>query len=314
MAPAGPVITADEAAIARAAQVLRRGGLVAFPTETVYGLGGDAQSAQAVARIYAAKGRPGFNPLIVHVADAALAAQIAQWPSAADRLAALWPGALTLVLPLRDGHGLPDSVTAGLDSVGLRVPAHPVARALLRAFGGPVAAPSANPSGQLSPTAAGHVKPGLADLVLDGGACPVGVESTIVSLLGAPRILRPGGVSRETLEATLGAPVLDGPEEDQGTAPRRSPGQLSSHYAPRAAVRLNAETAAPDEVHIGFGAIAGDVSLSPTGNLEEAAARLFDVLHAVDAQARPIAVAPIPEEGLGAAINDRLRRAAAPRG
>lgn len=314
MPPAAPVIKADEAGIARAAEVLRRGGLVAFPTETVYGLGGDARSADAVARIYAAKGRPGFNPLIVHVADAAAAAQIAVWSDRAERLASLWPGALTLVLPLREGHGLPDSVTAGLNSVGLRVPAHPVARALLRAFGGPVAAPSANPSGQLSPTAPRHVKAGLADLVLDGGACAVGVESTIVSLLDQPRILRPGGVSRGALEVALDAPVLGGPEVDQGTAPRTSPGQLTSHYAPRAAVRLNAETAAPGEVHIGFGAIAGDVSLSSSGNLEEAAARLFDVLHAVDAQARPIAVAPIPEEGLGVAINDRLRRAAAPRG
>ncbi|MEO0389515.1 MAG: L-threonylcarbamoyladenylate synthase [Pseudomonadota bacterium] len=298
----------------RAARLLQDGRLVAFPTETVYGLGADARNDHAVAAIYAAKARPSFNPLIVHVPDADAARRYAHWPKSAQALASLWPGALTLVLPLAEGHGLSPLVTAGLDSVAIRVPGAPVAQRLLRAAKAPVAAPSANPSGRLSPTTAQHVAAGLGDapsIILDGGPCRVGVESTILSLLGAPRILRPGGVPKETLEAALGAPIEVGPSE--ATGPMRAPGQLSSHYAPQAAVRLNARTARKDEVHLGFGDIAGDVTLSASGNLIEAAAALFDTLHQLDAHARPIAVAPIPERGVGIAINDRLRRAAAPR-
>ncbi|MCA3438313.1 MAG: threonylcarbamoyl-AMP synthase [Rhodobacter sp.] len=304
--------------IAQAADLLRKGGLVAFPTETVYGLGGDARSDHAVARIFGAKGRPRFNPLIVHLPDVAAARGLAVFDARADALAArFWPGPLTLVLPLRAGSGLSGLVTAGLPAVALRVPAHPVARALLQVFGGPLAAPSANPSGRVSPTRAAHVIESLGgriDAVIDGGPCAVGVESTIVGLDGAARLLRPGGVPVEALETALGLPLLL-PEAGKITAP----GQLAAHYAPGAPVRLDAVAARPNEVWIGFGpqSAGAALTLSGTGDLVEAAARLFHTLREADRLAGPggaIAVAPVPETGLGRAINDRLRRAAAPKG
>ncbi|MEP3441985.1 MAG: L-threonylcarbamoyladenylate synthase [Sulfitobacter sp.] len=296
-----------------AATLLRAGALVAFPTETVYGLGADARNSTAVAAIYEAKGRPSFNPLIVHVADAAQAQALVEWPHTAQTLAKeFWPGPLTLVLPLRQGHGLSSLVTAGLETVGLRVPAQGAAQALLRAFGGPVAAPSANPSGRISPTTAEHVMAGLDGriaAVVDGGACAVGVESTIIGFeAGKPTLLRAGGVAAEDIEAVLGKPLLAG----QGSS-ITAPGQMLSHYAPRGAVRLNATTARAGENLLGFGPVAGTLSLSRSGDLIEAAANLFDCLHRLDALGGPIAVAPIPQIGLGVAINDRLKRAAAPR-
>lgn len=298
--------------LARAAALLRAGRLVAFPTETVYGLGADARQGAAVAAVYAAKGRPEFNPLIVHVPDMAAAERIAVFDADAQALAAaFWPGPLTLVLPLAPGHGLSSLVTAGLSTVAVRVPAHPVAQGLLAAFGGPVAAPSANRSGRISPTRAAHVLAGLSGriaAVVDGGPCGVGVESTILGL-GPARLLRPGGLPAEVIEAALGRPLLP-PEAGKISAP----GQLLSHYAPTAAVRLNAETARDGEVYLGFRDRGGDLNLSPSGDLAEAAANLFDHLHRLDATGRPIAVAPVPDRGLGRAINDRLRRAAAPRG
>lgn len=312
-------LRADTDGVTRAASVLAAGGLVAFPTETVYGLGGDARNGRAVAQIFAAKGRPSFNPLIVHVPDIEAIAELADVSPLAEKLgAAFWPGALTLVLPLRPDAGVSPLVTAGLNTVALRVPAHPVAQALLRAFGGPVAAPSANPSGGVSPTRAVHVENGLDGriaAVLDGGACAVGVESTILSLAGAkPRLLRPGGVTAEALEAVLGEAVAQGAED---TARPIAPGQLASHYAPTAQVRLNVTVPREAEVWLGFGpACAGsDLNLSTSGDLTEAAAGLFHALREMDivAAGRGIAVAPVPETGLGRAINDRLRRAAAPR-
>lgn len=305
----------DEAGLARAAALLRAGECVAFPTETVYGLGADARSADAVARIYAAKGRPAFNPLIVHVSDAETARRYVEFSDMTQRLAeAFWPGPLTLVLPLKPGHGIASLVTAGLDTLGIRVPAAPVAQSLLRSFDGPIAAPSANPSGRISPTTFSHVYQGLDGkiaAILDGGACSVGVESTIVGENPdqSPVLLRPGGVASEAIEASLATPLAR-------PAPRSrvsSPGQLLSHYAPGAAVRLNATKPANDEVMLGFGRIPGDLNLSPKGDPVEAAAHLFDYLHRLDATGKPIAIAPIPEDGLGAALNDRLRRAAAPR-
>jgi len=297
----------------RAAALLRAGELVAFPTETVYGLGADACNGQAVAGIYAAKGRPSFNPLIAHFPDAETAQAYVEWSDLAERLAtAFWPGPLTLVLPLKPGHGISELTTAGLDTLGVRVPAHPTAQRLLRAFGGPVAAPSANPSGRISPTTADHVLAGLAGriaAVVDDGPCPVGVESTILGLVGAPVLLRPGGVAAEAIEALLGAPL----PRRSGEAAINAPGQLRSHYAPRVSVRLNAETPEPGELFLGFGPRDGELNLSPSGDLAEAAANLFGYLHALDARGAPIAVAPVPDRGLGAAINDRLRRAAAPR-
>ncbi len=309
------MLSADEAGIAAAAQILAAGDLVAIPTETVYGLAGDARSDTAVARIFEAKGRPSFNPLIVHVCDAAMARQYGVWSDTAQRLAdAFWPGPLTLVLPLRADAGLSALVTAGQDSVALRVPAHPVARALLRAFGGPLAAPSANPSGHISPTRPKHVEDGLGGriaAILDGGACGVGVESTILGLFGKPALLRPGGLPAEAVEAILDAPLARPAEGGAITAP----GQLRSHYAPKATLRLNAQTARPGETLLGFGPTSGAaLNLSPSGDLTEAAANLFAHLHRLDRTAAAIAVAPIPERGLGRAINDRLRRAAAPRG
>ncbi len=297
---------------AKAAALLSQGQLVAIPTETVYGLGADACNGQAVAAIYAAKDRPAFNPLIIHVLNAQMAQRYAQWSDLAEKLATVfWPGPLTLVLPLRNGHGLSSLVTAGLDSVAIRVPAHPAAQTLLRAFGGPIAAPSANPSGRISPTTAAHVRAGLAGKVaaiLDAGPSDVGLESTIVGLAGMPRLLRPGGIAREDIETVLGESLSDA-AEDTVTAP----GQLRSHYAPNAKVRIDALRPEKDEVYLGFGEMACDLNLSPRADLKEAAARLFDHLHALDATGRPIAVAPIPKNGLGVAINDRLQRAAAPR-
>lgn len=306
----------DDAGLARAAQLLGAGQLVAMPTETVYGLAGDARSDAAVAAIFAAKNRPQFNPLIVHLPDVAAVSRYAVMDDAAARLAAaFWPGPLTLVLPLREDAGLSPLVTAGNTSVAVRVPAHPVARALLAAFGGPLAAPSANPSGRVSPTRAEHVLEGLSGriaAVLDGGPCAVGVESTIISCDGPPALLRAGGVTVEDAESVLGAPLARPGDPSRPTAP----GQLASHYAPEAAVRLDATEARPGEVLVGFGPVVGDLSLSGSGDLTEAAARLFHTLRAADHLAGPggrIAFAPIPETGLGRAINDRLRRAAAPR-
>lgn len=312
--PATQRLTPAPADLARAAALLRDGALVAFPTETVYGLGADARNGTAVAGIFAAKARPSFNPLIVHVPDAASARHFVDWSDTADRLAAaFWPGPLTLVLPLRPGHGIAPLVTAGLDTLAIRVPAHSTARALLAAFGGPVAAPSANPSGRISPTTADHVLSGLSGriaAVLDDGPCDVGVESTIVDLATpTPRLLRPGGLPAEAIEAALGQPLAARAE----TGPLTAPGQMISHYAPSAALRLNAPTPKPGETFIGFGPMPCDLNLSASGDLHEAAASLFGHLHSADATGRPIAVAPVPETGLGRAINDRLKRAAAPR-
>jgi L-threonylcarbamoyladenylate synthase len=304
----------DRAGLARAAALLRGGDLVAFPTETVYGLGADARSGAAVARIFAAKARPAFNPLIVHLPDTAFAQRHVEWNDMAARLAeAFWPGPLTMVLPLKDGHGIAPLVSAGLDTLAVRVPAHPTARALLREFDGPLAAPSANPSGRISPTCAAHVMAGLGGriaAVLDDGPCGVGLESTIVGLTGdTPVLLRPGGLAVEQIEAALGQTLL----RRANTDPLSAPGQMESHYAPAMPIRLNAQSPRAGEVLLGFGPVSGDLNLSPTGDLAEAAANLFDHLHQLDARGCPIGVAPIPEHGLGVAINDRLRRAAAPR-
>ena len=309
-------LSPDDAGISQAARLLAAGELVAFPTETVYGLGGDARSDRAVARIYEAKGRPSFNPLIVHLPDLVAVERIAHVGPKARLLAqGFWPGPLTLVLPLREGAEISPLVTAGLATVAVRVPAHSLAQRLLSAFGGPLAAPSANPSGRVSPTRAEHVLEGLAGriaAVLDGGPCAVGLESTIVLADPEPVLLRPGGVSLEDLEELLGEPVGQRGDTGKPTAP----GQLASHYAPNATVRLNATEARPGEVLVGFGNVGGTVSLSATGDLVEAAARLFQTLREADRLAGPggrMAFAPVPETGLGRAINDRLRRAAAPR-
>ncbi|MEP4196663.1 MAG: L-threonylcarbamoyladenylate synthase [Aliishimia sp.] len=305
------IIPSDAIGIARAATFLADGGLVSFPTETVYGLGADARNGRAVAAIYEAKGRPSFNPLIVHVADSAAARALTHWSDTAESLAqAFWPGPLTLVLPLAAAHGLSDLVTAGLPSVAVRVPAHPAAHALLAKFEGPIAAPSANPSGRISATTAQHVLDGLGgriSAILDDGPCSVGLESTIVGLTGAPTLLRPGGLPQEALETVLQVPLA------KAGTDITAPGQLSSHYAPNATVRLDASTARANEVHLGFAEITGDLSLSAAGDLSEAAANLFGHLHKLDATGQPIAVAPIPNTGLGRAINDRLQRSAAPR-
>ncbi len=297
----------------RAAGLLTEGRLVAFPTETVYGLGADATNGTAVASIYAVKGRPSFNPLIVHVSDVATARKYVGWSVLADQLAdAFWPGPLTLVLPLNPDTGLSSLVTAGLETLAIRVPAHPVAQKVLAEFGGPVAAPSANPSGRISPTTAQHVAmylDGKLAAIVDGGPCGVGVESTIVGINKAATLLRPGGVPQTAIEAMIDAKLAVPSVHASVTAP----GQLTSHYAPHAGVRLNATTARTGEALLGFGAMQSDFNLSYAGDLTEAAARLFDGLHILDAMDRPIAVAPIPETGLGVAINDRLRRAAAPR-
>jgi L-threonylcarbamoyladenylate synthase len=308
-----PIVRADEAAIARAAELIRAGQPVAVPTETVYGLAADATDPEAVARIYAAKGRPGFNPLIVHVADLEAAEALALFGDTARALArAFWPGALTLVLPLRPGGGLAPAVTAALDTVAVRCPAHPVIQALLRAAGRPLAAPSANASGSISPTTAEHVALTLAGripLILDGGPTDRGLESTIVAVEGDRiRLLRPGPLSLE--EMLKAVPTTEAAAQE--TSGRiESPGQMLSHYAPSKPLRLDARSAAPDEWLIGFGPVAGDENLSAAGALEEAAANLFAALHRADrGPGARIAVAPIPTDGLGAALNDRLRRAA----
>jgi L-threonylcarbamoyladenylate synthase len=307
-------LASDRDGIARAANVLRAGGLVGFPTETVYGLGADARNDRAVAAIFAAKGRPSFNPLIVHVADLNVAEALCDFSPEALALAqAFWPGALTLVLPLRADSGIAPLVTAGLDTLAVRVPDHPIAQALLRDFDGPIAAPSANLSGRISPTVAAHVIAGLngrIDAVVDGGACGVGVESTIVGCDGTPTLLRAGGVPREAIAACLGGVLIDGPVGGTLTAP----GQMVSHYAPQGSVRLNATNVEQGEVLLGFGHVDAALNLSPSSDLVEAATNLFAMLHQLDAMgAVRIAVSPVPDHGLGAAINDRLRRAAAPR-
>ncbi|CCE08442.1 conserved hypothetical protein [Bradyrhizobium sp. STM 3843] len=321
------ILPADRAGIDAAAATLSRGGLVAFPTETVYGLGADATDAGAIARLYAAKGRPAFNPLIAHVADLQAARRIGRFDATAEKLAAaFWPGPLTLVLPQTAECAVADLATAGLDTVAIRVPAHPTAQALLAAFGEPVVAPSANISGHVSPTTAAHVKADLAgriDLILDGGPVHVGVESTIIGCFAQPTLLRPGGVPTEAIEAVLGErlarPLAEAASEDDQPV---APGMLASHYAPRAAVRLDARSVAPGEALLAFGPIdlpgtdraAAVLNLSPAGDPAEAATHLFGYLRALDISgARAIAVMPIPHEGLGEAINDRLRRAAAPR-
>ena len=297
--------------VTRAAEILREGGLVALPTETVFGLGADATNGKAVAAVFAAKGRPSFNPLIVHVPSLAAAAKLVDiTPTARFIAQALWPGPLTLVLPLREGSGIDPLVTAGLPTLAVRVPAHPLAQRLLAEVGRPIAAPSANPSGKVSPTTSAHVLAGLGgriDAVLDGGACTVGLESTILGV-DDPEVmlLRPGGVPEEAIEAAIGTPLAR-PSGDAITAP----GQMSSHYAPRAALRLNADGPNKGERWIGFGDGPRPLTLSASGELHEAAAALFPILHSLDDT--PTAVAPIPEHGLGRAINDRLRRAAAPR-
>ncbi|WP_163848965.1 L-threonylcarbamoyladenylate synthase [Pseudooceanicola aestuarii] len=306
----------DATGHAAAARLLAQGALVAIPTETVYGLAADAANGEAVAAIYAAKGRPSFNPLIAHVADLPMAEALANFTPAARRLAHLWwPGPMTLVLPRRDGAAVSSLVTAGLDTLALRMPAHPAARAILQRLGRAVAAPSANRSGRISPTRASHVAGDLGDriaAVLDGGTCGIGVESTILAPGdGADvTILRPGSLTAEMLRAAGFIPQL--PDPSGGIT---APGMLASHYAPDAPVRLNARSARGGEVMLGFGAGVADLNLSPDGRLEEAAANLFDMLRRLDARGAPgIAVAPIPDHGLGVAINDRLRRAAAPRG
>jgi L-threonylcarbamoyladenylate synthase len=327
----GPVATrvvdgADDDAIADAARRLAAGGLVAFPTETVYGLGADATNGKAVARLYEAKGRPAFNPLISHVVDIAAARTLARFPAAAKRLAeALWPGPLTLVLPKAPGCPVAELATAGLDSIAVRVPDHAVAQKILACFGRPVVAPSANRSGHVSPTTAAHVLADLAgriDLVVDGGATPVGVESTIVACLGAPMLLRPGGLPRAAIERALDGPLADAPSETAPDDAPLAPGMLASHYAPRAPLRLDAKDVTPGEALLAFGpALAAGaeraakvLNLSERGDLIEAAANLFSHLRALDAvAAKSIAVMPVPHGGLGEAINDRLQRAAAPR-
>ncbi len=318
------ILPAGAAGVAEAARCLKAGGLVAFPTETVYGLGADASQAQAVTRIYEAKGRPSFNPLIAHVADIKAARQIARFDATALRLAeAFWPGPLTLVLPKTAQCPVAELATAGLDTVAIRIPAHPVAGDLLRAFGGAVVAPSANISGHVSPTTAAHVASDLAgriDLILDGGPVEVGVESTIVACLEEPMLLRPGGLPREDIERVLGRPLQRLPEDAAGgDAQPLAPGMLASHYAPRTPVRLDASDVEPDEAVLAFGplevngahAAKAVLNLSSTGDLAEAAANLFGYLRALDAKGgRTIAVMSVPQHGLGEAINDRLRRAA----
>lgn len=321
------ILPAGQAGADAAARILAAGGLVAFPTETVYGLGADAANATAIAHLYAAKGRPAFNPLIAHVADLAAAQRIGRFDACALRLAeAFWPGPLTLVVPKTDDCPVAELATAGLDTVAIRIPAHLVTEAILRAFGGAVVAPSANISGHVSPTLAAHVESDLAgriDLIVDGGPVAVGVESTIIGCFDAPMLLRPGGLSRERIEAVLGMPLVRPPvEAESGDGQPLAPGMLASHYAPRANVRLRAQHVAPGEALLAFGpdrlpgqdAATAVMNLSPAADLDEAAANLFGYLRALDAKSpRAIAVMAIPEEDLGEAINDRLRRAAVAR-
>ncbi len=308
-APNPRILPYGEAAIAEAAAIIAAGGCVATPTETVYGLAADATNADAVAGIYAAKGRPSFNPLIVHVADRRAAETIAMFDRDARALAdAFWPGPLTLVLPLRPDAPIAGLVTAGLSTVAIRVPQHRAMQALLAASGKPLAAPSANASGSISPTRAAHVATSLGDripLIIDDGATSGGIESTIVAVGPQPRLLRPGPVSAEAIEREIGRWLAG------AGAAIEAPGQLASHYAPRKPLRLNATEVRDGEWLIGFGAVGGDDTLSATGDLTEAAARLFDALHRADASDRAaIAVAAVPEDGIGLAINDRLKRAA----
>jgi L-threonylcarbamoyladenylate synthase len=325
-----PVVTrvsrADAAAVGDAVHRLNAGGLVAFPTETVYGLGADATNGQAIARLYEAKGRPAFNPLIAHVTDGAAAQALARFSADAERLAAaFWPGPLTLVLPKAPGCPVADLATAGLDSIAVRVPKHDIAQKLLAAFGRPIVAPSANRSGHVSPTTAAHVLAdlrGRIDLIVDGGATEVGLESTIVGCLDAPTLLRPGGLPRQEIERVLGQPLVDPPASSVDTDALLAPGMLTSHYAPRTRLRLDADRVESDEALLAFGPkhIEGAdnaktaLNLSEHGDLIEAAANLFSHLRALDAAgATAIAAMPVPHRGLGEAINDRLRRAAAPR-
>jgi L-threonylcarbamoyladenylate synthase len=323
------MLLADRAGIAAAARALAAGGLVAFPTETVYGLGADAENGEAVARLYEAKGRPAFNPLICHVADRAAAERLGRFDAAAGRLArALWPGPLTLVLPKAADCPVAALATAGLDTIALRVPDHPVAGAILRKFGKPVVAPSANASGHLSPTTPQHVAAdldGRIDLIIDGGATPVGLESTIVACLGEPALLRLGALPREAIERVLGHALKERSAEEARAdrAAPMAPGQLASHYAPRARLRLDAQSVNEGEALLAFGEAlpagaeraARVLNLSARSDPIEAAANLFAHLRALDAAGtQVIAVMPVPDAGLGEAINDRLRRAAAPRG
>jgi len=308
------IVPIDDQSIARAARILRDGGLVAFPTETVYGLGADACSDEAVARIFAAKARPDFNPLIVHVPSGDAAGKLVRFNARAERLAAqFWPGPLTLVLPRQADCPVSLLATAGLPTLAVRVPGRQDARRLLRTAGIPVAAPSANPSGRVSPTTARHVADGLGDkvdLILDGGACPVGLESTVVDCTtDTPTLLRPGGVAREDLESLLATPLAVANATGDGP---KAPGMLERHYATRLPLRLDAAAPRAGEALLGFGPAAGaTLNLSARGDLTEAAANLFAHLHRLDDPAYTgIAVSPIPEEGLGRAINDRLRRAA----
>jgi L-threonylcarbamoyladenylate synthase len=318
------IMTAGGTAVTEAARCLAAGGLVAFPTETVYGLGADAGNAAAIARLYQAKGRPSFNPLIAHVGDLEAARRIGRFDATTIELAeAFWPGPLTLVLPKTKDCTVADLATAGLDTIAIRVPAHPLARQILRAFGGPVVAPSANLSGHISPTSAAHVQSDLAgriDLIVDGGAVEIGVESTIVGCFDEPMLLRPGGVPRGEIERVLGRTLAQLPEDaDHDGGQPLAPGMLASHYAPRTKVRLDAGRIEAGEALLAFGpaavpgtdSAAAVMNLSAKGDLAEAAANLFGYLRALDSKgARTIAVMPVPHHGLGEAINDRLRRAA----
>ncbi len=302
----------------QALSLWQAGGLVAFPTETVYGLGADARNGEAVANIYALKSRPQFNPLIVHVANAEIAKRYVEWNDCAERLSQFWPGPLTMVL--RHNGTVSDLVSAGGDTIGVRVPAHPIAQQLLKAFDGPVAAPSANRSGRVSPTTAAHVEMEFGSdvpLIIDGGPCVVGLESTVIDISEVtPRLLRPGAITRTAMEEALGMPITMGAET---RGPLKSPGQLLSHYAPSKPVRLNAESCEEGEGLLAFGpnvpAAAVTVQLSETGDLSEAAAHLFASLRSLDAhpEIKAIAAMHVPDIGIGEAINDRLRRAAAPR-
>ncbi len=308
------VSQAEDGAVSLAVQLLSRGQLVAVPTETVYGLAADATEHSAVQQIFAVKGRPSFNPLICHVADEAMAAQyVAVGPTASRLMTAFWPGPLTLVLPAHPDSPLSEAVSAGLSTVAVRCPAHDVTRTIIAKLGHPVAAPSANPSGKLSPTSAPDVIAGLGGqipLVVDGGTTQIGIESTIVAVRDdTVYLLRPGTITPDDIAAELGMPVLANDKSEIS-----SPGQLLSHYAPEGTVRLNATAARGDEVLIGFGPVHGILTLSRDGDLLEAAQNLFRLLRKADKSGRAIAVAPIPNEGVGIAINDRLKRAAAPRG
>ena len=319
------ILPAGRPAVEACARTLADGGLVAFPTETVYGLGADATNAFAIARLYQAKGRPAFNPLISHVGDLAAARAVGRFDDTALVLAeTFWPGPLTLVLPRAAGCAVAELATAGLETIAVRIPSHPIALAILNAFGRPVVAPSANLSGHVSPTTAAHVHgdlDGHIDLIVDGGPVEVGVESTIVGCFDEPMLLRPGGLPREAIERVLGRALAQPPADTMSDSPQPlAPGMLASHYAPRTRVRLDATSIEAGEALLAFGvpvpvpdadSAVAVMNLSPRGDLNEAAANLFGYLRALDAtRATAIAVMPIPEEGLGEAINDRLRRAA----